>query len=95
VLVATLGPGITNTTTAVAHAVLDRSAVVVLTSEIATSLKAVYTHQIIDQDRMTRPLMKWSTTIQAKGAFEQVRNVSSRASSSERLTLHCKQTVSH
>src|SRR5829696_2948492 len=73
VLVATIGPGITNTTTAVAHALLDRSAVVVLTGEIATSLKAVYTHQILDQDLMMRPLVKWSTTIAAKGAFDQVR----------------------
>jgi acetolactate synthase-1/2/3 large subunit len=73
VLVATLGPGITNTTTAVAQALLDRSAVVVLTGEIATSLKAVYTHQIIDQELMMRPLVKWSTTIAAKGAFDQVR----------------------
>jgi acetolactate synthase-1/2/3 large subunit len=73
VLVATLGPGITNTTTAVAQALLDRSAVIVITGEIATSLKAVYTHQIIDQDLMMRPLVKWSTTIQTKGAFEQVR----------------------
>jgi acetolactate synthase-1/2/3 large subunit len=73
VLVATLGPGITNTTTAVAQALLDRSAVIVITGEIATSLKAVYTHQIIDQDLMMRPLVKWSTTIQSKGAFEQVR----------------------
>src|SRR5690348_17007540 len=73
VLVATLGPGITNTATAVAHALLDRSAVIVLTGEIATSLKAVYTHQIFDQDLMMRPLVKWSTTVQAQGAFEQVR----------------------
>jgi acetolactate synthase-1/2/3 large subunit len=73
VLVATLGPGITNTATAVAQALLDRSALIVLTGEIATSLKAVYTHQILDQDLMMRPLVKWSTTIQSKGAFEQVR----------------------
>jgi acetolactate synthase-1/2/3 large subunit len=73
VLVATLGPGITNTTTAVAQALLDRSAVIVITGEIATSLKAIYTHQILDQDLMMRPLVKWSTTIQAKGAFAQVR----------------------
>ena len=73
VLVATLGPGITNTTTAVAQALLDRSAVVVLTGEISTALKAVYTHQILDQESMMRPLVKWSTTIAAKGAFEQVR----------------------
>lgn len=73
VLVATLGPGITNTTTAVAQAFLDRSAMIVLTGEIATSLKAVYTHQIIDHERLMRPLVKWSTTIGAKGAYEQVR----------------------
>src|SRR5215210_383357 len=73
VLVATLGPGITNTTTAVAHALLDRSAVIVITGEIATSLKGVYTHQILDQHAMMRPLVKWSTTIAAKGAFDQVR----------------------
>ena len=73
VLVATLGPGITNTTTAVAQALLDRSAVVVLTGEIATSLKGVYTHQIIDQEALMRPLVKWSTTVAPRGAFEQVR----------------------
>lgn len=72
VLVATLGPGITNTATAVAQALLDRSAMLVITGEIATSLKAVYTHQIIDQEALLRPIVKWSTTIAAKGAFEQV-----------------------
>ena len=73
VLVATLGPGITNTTTAVAQALLDRSAVAVLTGEIATSLKGVYTHQILDQDAMMRPLVKWSTNIAARRAYDQVR----------------------
>jgi acetolactate synthase-1/2/3 large subunit len=73
VLVATLGPGITNTTTAVAQALLDRSAVAVITGEIATSLKGVYTHQIIDQEAMMRPLVKWSTNVAAKGAYDQVR----------------------
>jgi acetolactate synthase-1/2/3 large subunit len=73
VLVATLGPGITNTATAVAQALLDRSALLVITGEIATSLKAVYTHQIIDQESLLRPLVKWSTTIAAGGVFEQVR----------------------
>jgi acetolactate synthase-1/2/3 large subunit len=73
VLVATLGPGITNTTTAVAQAYLDRSAVAVLTGEIATPIKAVYTHQIIDHESLLRPIVKWTTTIGAKGAYEQVR----------------------
>ena len=75
VLVATLGPGITNTTTAVAQALLDRSAVVVLTGEIATSLKGVYTHQIIDQefDDAPRSSKKWGTDPSPRPAFEQVR----------------------
>ena len=73
VLVATLGPGITNTTTAVAQAWLDRSAVAVLTGEIATPIKAVYTHQIIDHESLLRPIVKWTTTVGARGAHEQVR----------------------
>lgn len=73
VLVATLGPGITNTTTAVAQAFLDRSAMLVVTGEIASPLKAIYTHQILDQESLLRPIVKWSTTLAAKGAFDQVR----------------------
>jgi len=73
VLVATLGPGLTNTVTPVAQALLDRSAVIVITGEIATSLKAVYTHQIIDQESVLRPIVKWTTTIAPAGAFAQVR----------------------
>jgi acetolactate synthase-1/2/3 large subunit len=73
VLVATLGPGIANTATAVAQALLDRSAMIVLTGEIATTLKPIYTHQIIDQESLLRPLVKWTTTIAAKHAFDQVR----------------------
>jgi len=73
VLVATLGPGITNTTTAVAQALLDRSAVMVITGEIATSLKAVYTHQIIDHESLMRPIVKWTTNIAPQGAYIQVR----------------------
>ena len=73
ILIATLGPGITNTTTAVAQALLDRSALIVITGEIAASLKSIYTHQIIDQQALLRPLVKWTTTIAADNAFDQVR----------------------
>ena len=73
VLVATLGPGITNTATAAAQALLDRSALIVITGEVATSLKSIYTHQLIDQEALLRPLVKWSTTIAADNAFAQVR----------------------
>ncbi|MBI4190927.1 MAG: thiamine pyrophosphate-binding protein [Betaproteobacteria bacterium] len=73
VLVATLGPGITNVTNAAAQALLDRSALIVITGEIATTLKSIYTHQIIDQEALLKPLVKWSTMIAVKNAFDQVR----------------------
>ena len=72
VLVATLGPGFTNAVTPVAQALLDRSALIVITGEIATALKPVFTHQIIDQCEVLRPLVKWSTMIAAAGAPAQV-----------------------
>jgi len=72
VLVATLGPGFTNAVTPVAQALLDRSALIVITGEIATALKPVFTHQIIDQCEVLRPLVKWSTMIAAAGGAAQV-----------------------
>lgn len=73
VLLATLGPGLTNAVTPVAQALLDRSALIAITGEIAASLKPLFTHQVIDQCAVLRPIVKWSTTISAQGAFEQVR----------------------
>ncbi len=72
VLVATLGPGFTNAVTPVAQALLDRSALILITGEIATALKPVFTHQIIDQCEVMRPIVKWSTMIAAAGASAQV-----------------------
>lgn len=72
VLVATLGPGLTNAVTPVAQAFLDRSAMIVLTGEIATSLKPIYTHQILDQCALLRPIVKWSTVIAPRNAAAQV-----------------------
>lgn len=72
VLVATLGPGFTNAVTPVAQALLDRSALIVITGEIATALKPIFTHQIIDQCEVLRPIAKWSTMVAAAGAAAQV-----------------------
>jgi len=72
VLVATLGPGFTNAVTPVAQALLDRSALVIITGEIATGLKPIFTHQILDQCEVMRPIVKWSTMVAATGAMEQI-----------------------
>ena len=55
--VATLGPGIANTVNAVAQASLDRSALIVITGEVAGNLKPIYTHQIFDQESLLRDLV--------------------------------------
>lgn len=72
VLVATLGPGFTNAVTPVAQALLDRSALILITGEIATALKPIFTHQIIDQCEVMRPIVKWSTMIAAASASAQM-----------------------
>jgi acetolactate synthase-1/2/3 large subunit len=63
VLVSTLGPGLTNTVTPVANALLDRSAMIVITGEVSTNLTGVYTHQILEQRDILKPVTKWSTTL--------------------------------
>ncbi|KPV45085.1 thiamine pyrophosphate-binding protein [Alicyclobacillus ferrooxydans] len=68
VLVATLGPGLTNTVTPVAQAYLDRSPLVVITGAIATNLENIYTHQIIDQTAILKPITKFSVTVRAADA---------------------------
>src|SRR5262245_39450009 len=46
VLVATLGPGVSNLVTAVAHAWLDRTPMLVLTACVDAGTAATYTHQL-------------------------------------------------
>ncbi|MEH7342491.1 thiamine pyrophosphate-binding protein [Bacillus sp. JJ1532] len=63
VLISTLGPGLTNTVTPVANAFLDRSAMIVITGEVSTNLTGVYTHQVLEQQDILKPIIKWSTTL--------------------------------
>jgi acetolactate synthase-1/2/3 large subunit len=68
VLVATLGPGVSNLVTAVAHAYLDRTAMVVLTACIDPGVAPTYTHQIFDHGALLRPVTKASFTLGRDGA---------------------------
>ncbi len=60
VLVTTLGPGVTNAVTVIAHALQDRVPLVVLTGCVDQALAESYTHQIFDHQAMLRPLVKAS-----------------------------------
>lgn len=60
VLVATLGPGVSNAVTAVAHAQQDRVPLIFITGCVDQALAESYTHQIFDHQALLRPLVKAS-----------------------------------
>ncbi len=60
VLVTTLGPGVTNAVTVIAHALQDRVPLVVITGCVDQALAESYTHQIFDHQAMLKPLLKAS-----------------------------------
>lgn len=68
VLVATLGPGVSNLVTAVAHAYLDRTPMVVVTACVDPALGPTYTHQMFDHRAVLSPITKVSVAVPARGA---------------------------
>ena len=60
VLVATLGPGVANAVTAVAHASQDRVPLIFITGCVDQALAESYTHQVFDHQAVLRPLVKAS-----------------------------------
>jgi len=68
VLVGTIGPGVTNLVTAVAHAYLDRTPMIVLTAAFDAGTTATYTHQVFDQEALLAPITKCSLTLGERGA---------------------------
>lgn len=60
VLVATLGPGVSNAITAVAHAQQDRVPLIFITGCVDHALAESYTHQVFDHQAVLRPLVKAS-----------------------------------
>ncbi|PTM40988.1 thiamine pyrophosphate-binding protein [Bosea sp. 124] len=60
VLVATLGPGVANAVTVVAHAQQDRVPLIFITGCVDQALAESYTHQVFDHQAVLRPLVKAS-----------------------------------
>lgn len=58
VCIATLGPGATNLVSGVAGSMLERSKVVAITNQIGTELRGRYTHQILDQVALFKPVAR-------------------------------------
>ncbi len=74
VCLGTLGPGATNLMTGVANANMDRSPVVAITGQGATTRLHKESHQAMDVVGMFRPITKWATSIHdARTISEEVR----------------------
>jgi acetolactate synthase-1/2/3 large subunit len=60
VLLTTIGPGVSNAVTTIAHAQQDRVPLIVLTGCLDTALAESFTHQVFDHQAVLRPLCKAS-----------------------------------
>lgn len=65
ILVATLGPGALNGINVVANAQQDRVPLIVLTGAVDADEAQTYTHQVLDQPQVFRPITKASFTLTA------------------------------
>jgi acetolactate synthase I/II/III large subunit len=65
VLVATLGPGVTNAVNVVANAMQDRVPLIFLTGCVDAAEAETYTHQVFDHQAMLRPVVKGSFRLAA------------------------------
>ena len=68
ILVATLGPGALNGVNAVANAHQDRVPMIVLTGAVDAAEAQTYTHQVLDQQAVFRPITKASFRLEASAA---------------------------
>jgi acetolactate synthase-1/2/3 large subunit len=63
VALCTLGPGLANSANGLAHALLDRAPVILISDRYADAQTATVTHQTLDHAAVVRPLTKWTGTL--------------------------------
>ena len=73
ICLSTRGPGATNMVNGVAHAFLDRSPLIAITDAYSRPTYETGLRQRINQLAIYEPIVKWSTTIDAKAVRQQVR----------------------
>ena len=73
ICLSTRGPGAANMVNGVAHAFLDRSPLIAITDSYSRPTYETGLRQRINQLAVYEPIVKWSTTIDAKTVRQQVR----------------------
>jgi acetolactate synthase-1/2/3 large subunit len=84
VCLGTLGPGATNLVTGVANAHFDRSPVLAITGQGATTRLHKESHQAMDVVGMFKPITKWATSIQRAANIPEVVRKASRLTQLEK-----------
>ncbi|WP_029031084.1 thiamine pyrophosphate-binding protein [Salinarimonas rosea] len=88
VLVTTLGPGLANAVNGIADAAQERAPLVVLTGVVDREIRGRYTHQILDQAALLRPLVKGSFEIEPGSAQATVRRAIALATTAPMGPVH-------
>lgn len=70
ILLATLGPGVLNGVNSIANAWQDRVPLIVLSGCVDDDEAAQYTHQVLDQQAVLRPIVKASYRVSARAAHQ-------------------------
>jgi acetolactate synthase I/II/III large subunit len=65
VCMSTLGPGSSNLVNAVADAMLSRVPMIALSGQIEGKQEQIFTHQVLDHNRMFAPVSKWATYVRS------------------------------
>src|ERR1700716_3139996 len=73
ICMSTRGPGATNMVNGVAHAFLDRAPLIAITDAYSRPTYEIGLRQRLNQLAIYEPIVKWSTTIDAKTVRQQVR----------------------
>ncbi len=71
-LIPAMGPGMANAMAGIGGALMERSAMLVLTGDIGSDDGGIYTHQVFDHIELARPLAKHADRLNPQRAAQQV-----------------------
>lgn len=73
VCLSTRGPGAANMVNGIAHAFLDRAPLIAITDRYSAPAHEIGSRQRINQAALYAPIVKWSTTVDARAVRQQIR----------------------
>jgi acetolactate synthase-1/2/3 large subunit len=93
VALTTKGPGVANAVNGIAYAALDRAPVILLTDGFTSKQQTYITHQVFDQEALTRPLAKGFARLSQQTDANEVKALIQLAMSPPYGPVQCGQVV--